>query len=215
LSRCTHGIDLHTGAIHRSNLPQIRADLDHDETAVLAKSFGAPVVINSMLRAGTLRECARDMGIPVLLYEAGEALRYEEIAIRAGVQGIINVMRELGMLRRQKQRQNRVEPFVAHTSNWLRAPESGVLRNAVALGTRVERGDMVGEISDPYTHESVPVLSPYKGIVIGRSQIPLIHEGDGLFHIARFRSDIDDVVENLDVFEQIHSDDEESLFPDN
>lgn len=208
ISRCTHGIDLHTGAIHRSNLPQIRADLKHEETASLANSFGAPVVIDSSLRDGSLRESARELGVPVLLYEAGEALRFDEISIRAGVQGIINVMRELGMLRKQKKRSNRIEPFVAHTSNWVRAPESGVLRHDIGLGERVTRGDLIGMISDPYTQEAVPVTSPYKGIVIGRTQIPLVHEGEALFHIARFRDDIDEVAETLDVFEQVHSDDE-------
>ena len=45
--RCTHGIDLHTGAIHRSNLPQIRADLDDPETERMARAFGVPVLLNS------------------------------------------------------------------------------------------------------------------------------------------------------------------------
>ncbi len=76
---CTHGIDLHTGAIHRSNLPQIRANLDDEETARLADSFGVPVLLNANLRDGSLREAAAEHGIPMLLYEAGEALRFGEV----------------------------------------------------------------------------------------------------------------------------------------
>lgn len=205
VARCSHGIDLHTGAVHRTNLPQIRADLDHPETESLAHSFGAPVVLGSPLREGSLRQCAASMGVPMLLYEAGEALRYDEIAIRAGLQGIIHVMRHLGMLRRQGQKRGRVEPFVAHASNWVRAPESGVLRNAVALGTKVERGSLLGYLSDPYARDSQAVTSPYKGIVIGRTQIPVVHEGEALFHIARFRDDLDEVVESLDAFGQAYA----------
>lgn len=39
VSHCDYGIDLHTGAIHRSNLPQIRANLEDEETKRLAEAF--------------------------------------------------------------------------------------------------------------------------------------------------------------------------------
>ena len=75
VARCTHGIDLHTGAMHRGNLPQVRGNLDHEETLRLARLFGVPVLINADVRDGSLREAAAARGIPMLLYEAGEALR--------------------------------------------------------------------------------------------------------------------------------------------
>ncbi len=84
LDRATHAVDLHTGAVHRANLPQIRADLSNEGTAAMANAFGVPVVINSVLGEGTLREVAEAQGIPVITYEAGEALRFEESCIRAG-----------------------------------------------------------------------------------------------------------------------------------
>ena len=97
MSKATYGIDLHTGAINRSNLPQIRANLDDAETLDLAMAFGAPVVINSNIRDGSLRACASERGMPVLIYEAGEALRFDETCIRAGMRGVLNVMRHIGM----------------------------------------------------------------------------------------------------------------------
>ena len=93
-----YGIDLHTGASHRDNFPQIRGNLDDPATLELAKVFGAPVAVNSNIRDGSLRECAADRGLPMLIYEAGEALRFDERAVRAGVKGIASVMRELEML---------------------------------------------------------------------------------------------------------------------
>merc|ERR1712000_442264 len=84
VSQCDYGIDFHTGAIHRSNLPQIRANLDDPETSELAHAFGVPVLLNANLRDGSLRESANDLGVKILLYEAGEALRYDELCIRAG-----------------------------------------------------------------------------------------------------------------------------------
>ncbi len=184
---CTYGIDLHTGAIHRSNVPQIRANLDDEETTSLAEAFGVPVLLNSNLRDGSLRAAAAEHGIPMLLYEAGEALRFDEVPIRAGVKGIINVMRRLEMLpkRRSSQKKSR-EPFIARSSTWVRATSSGLFRKVAPLGARVKRGDVIGLIDDPFAGDEYEVVSSASGIIIGCSEIPLVHEGEALFHIARF-----------------------------
>ena len=89
VDKCHYGIDLHTAAVHRQNLPQIRANLDDPETARIAHAFHVPVLLNSNIRDGSLRQVAADRGIPILLYEAGEALRFDEHSIRAGVKGIV------------------------------------------------------------------------------------------------------------------------------
>ncbi len=206
--RCTHGIDLHTGAIHRSNLPQIRANLDDSETERLARAFGVPVLLNASLRDGSLRQAAAEHGIPTLLYEAGEALRYDELAIRAGVHGVMQVMRELGMLPHLKRRGRPEDPFVARSSNWTRAPESGMLRTQIRLGALVQKNDVLGYVSDPYSGESFPVYAQTRGVVIGRIQTPMTHEGEALFHIARFKDDIDEVMEQVETFHQTHADDD-------
>jgi predicted deacylase len=205
---CSHGIDLHTGALHRTNLPQIRADLDDPETQRLARAFGVPVLLNAAVRDGSLREAAAQLGIPMLLYEAGEALRYDEIAISAGVHGILHVMRTLGMLSRRGRRRPPVEPFVARSSIWVRAPDSGMLRTRVNLGATVQKYDLLGQVADPYSGESKPVHAPYRGVVIGRVQTPSVHEGEALFHIARFRDDVEDVAEQVESFQLAHADDD-------
>jgi len=186
VARCTHGIDLHTGALHRSNLPQIRAQLDDAETRALALAFGAPVVLDSRLRDGSLREAAAGKGIPTLIYEAGEALRFDEMSIRMGVAGIIEVMRQLGMLRRKTpQRPHAARPVVAESSHWVRAPAGGILRSALRLGQRISAGELLGQVSDPFGAHEVPVSATHAGIVIGCNSLPLVNEGDALFHIAR------------------------------
>ena len=98
VSQCTHGIDIHTGAIHRRNLPQIRANLKDPVTLGMAKAFGAPVLVDGSLINGSLRSQAVEQKIHSLLYEAGEALRMNEVPIRMGVKGIVNVLHELKML---------------------------------------------------------------------------------------------------------------------
>ena len=186
VENATHGIDLHTGAVHRSNLPQIRACLDHAETARLAHTFGVPVLINANVRDGSLRQAVVDRDIPMLLYEGGEALRFDENAIRAGVNGVISVMRTLEMLPPSRAQRTRPEPFVALSSHWVRAAESGILRSRMALGTLVNPGQRLGWISDPLGGEDVKVEAIKQGIVIGRTELPLVNVGDALFNIATF-----------------------------
>ena len=198
---CTHGIDLHTGAIHRSNLPQIRANLDDQETAQLATDFGVPVLLNSNLRDGSLREAASQHGIPMLLYEAGEALRFDEVAIRAGVRGVINVMRSMEMLpasRSKRKKQN--EPFIARSSSWVRASASGLFRKVSSLGSRVKRGEVIGLIDDPFGGNEYEVTSTASGIIIGCAEIPLVHEGEALFYVARFE-DVKTVAGEVESFQ--------------
>jgi predicted deacylase len=202
VSHCTHGIDLHTAAVHRANLPQIRINIDDPESKRLARAFGTPVIVNADLREGSLREVACAKGIPTLLYEAGEALRFDEVAIRAGLRGIVNVLRELQMLPRRhtKKKHVRSHSVIARSTYWLRAPEAGILRALVDLGARVKVKDVLGVVSDPFGEKDTEIRSPVSGIVIGRSLIPLVNEGEALFHIARFE-DIDRAVGRVEKFQ--------------
>ena len=181
------GIDLHTGAINRSNLPQVRANLDDERTLELAKVFGAPVIVNSTIRDGSLRECAAARGLPMLVYEAGEALRFDELSIRAGLRGVIKVMRHLGMLPAER-KSKPIVPVVADSTSWVRAPASGIVSDKAKLGTRVAEGDKLAVVGDPLGEAKETVIAPLDGIVIGRSNLPLAHEGDALFNIAAFKS---------------------------
>ena len=199
VAKCTHGIDLHTGAVHRVNYPQIRANLDDPEVMRMATSFGVPVIVNATLRAGSLRQAAAKQNVPVIVYEAGESLRFDEMSIRAGVKGVARVMRALNMLPVAKRGKKPMVPIVARSSTWVRAPVSGILRASIILGTHILAGEILGVISDPFGENQVEIKSPSDGIVIGRTNLPLVHEGDGLFHIVRVEG-TQVVAETLDSF---------------
>lgn len=183
-----YGIDLHSGAVHRENLPQIRADLDDPEVADLAREFGASIMLDANLRDGSLRSAAKDLGCKILLYEASEALRFDEVAIRIGVNGILGVMRHVGMLPASNSRRKRIDPVRSDSSHWLRAPIGGLMRAKKKLGDRVQKGETIALISDPLGQVEEPVIAKASGIVIGRSNLPVVNRGDALFHIAKVRS---------------------------
>tara|TARA_R110002050_G_scaffold285601_1_gene435351 strand:+ start:769 stop:1815 length:1047 start_codon:yes stop_codon:yes gene_type:complete len=185
VSKCDLGIDLHTASIHKSNLPQIRTNMDNEYTLKLARAFGAPVILHSELRDGSLRAEGEESGIPILLYEAGEALRFDETCIRIGVKGIINVLRENAMLPKVLRKGNKA-PITSRVSKWIRASESGMIRTIKALGEIVKENEVIAYIDEPLDDNSFEILAPFDGIIIGKSQIPLVQEGDAVFHIAKF-----------------------------
>jgi len=202
VSKCTHGIDLHTGARHRSNFPQIRADLDDPQALAMTEAFAVPLAIDARVRDGSLRQSAGDAGIPVILYEAGEALRFEELYIRAGVKGIINVMRAIGMLAKSRSQKVPRAPIISDQTSWLRAPESGILRTFVPLGEKVEKGQVLAMVADPLGATETAVVAPVSGVVIGRTNLPLVYEGDATFHIASYGRGVDSVGRRVERFQE-------------
>ncbi len=200
VAKSTHGIDLHTAAVHRDNFPQIRAVIDDPEMNRMANAFNAPVIINTSVLEGTLRHAAYELGVPVIVYEAGEALRFDELSIRGGVKGVIGVMREIGMLNKSTKKRGAKSAFLARTSVWVRASRSGILRVNRSLGEKVEKGDVLGIVSDPLGNVEESIPSPTEGIIIGRTTIPLVNEGEALFHIAKFK-DAETVVGSVEEFQ--------------
>jgi predicted deacylase len=201
VSQSTHGIDLHTGAIHRDNFPQVRGNLEDADTERMARAFGLPVVINTGYREGSLREAAAEIGVPVVVYEGGEALRFFEPTVRAGVKGIAGVMRALDMLpARRGKKTSDWEPLIIRSSRWIRAPRSGLLRTTKSLGSQVRKDEALGMIADPFGQNEAEVISSAEGIIIGRTNLPLVHEGDGLFHVARHEGE-QVVARSLDEFD--------------
>lgn len=197
-SRCDYGIDLHTGSNFRSNLPQIRSSLDDPKTIELASVFGAPIVVPSELREGSLREAVAALGKPVLVYEGGEALYFNESAIRIGLRGILNVMRHVGMLPANRRAKTRTA-IITDRSSWVRASMSGVFSRRVKLGGMVKKNDLLGMLSDPLGDDREEVLAPFSGVVIGQLNLPLAHEGDALIHLAKV-PDADEAEERLDIY---------------
>ncbi len=175
------GIDYHTGSNHRTNLPQIRADLDDDRTLELARHFGTPVIVHSRVRNGSLRFAATALGKRVLVYEAGEANRFDEDSIAMGVAGTRRVMAALGMIRAATETS---EPVAVRTSSWVRARRSGICVLRTRLGARVDKGEVLGEIRDALGGRPTMVRASHSGTIIGMSRDPVVNRGEALVHIG-------------------------------
>jgi len=210
VSLCDYGIDLHTGAIHRSNLPQVRANLSDERTRELAELFGVPVLLNSDIRDGSLRQAADESNTRVLLYEAGEALRFDELSIRAGIRGVSNIIAHLGLINRKRIKKP-VTPFIANDSYWVRATCSGIVNNLKNLGDMVEKGEPLANIGSPFGEVIDTVAASKSGIIIGKQNIPLVQEGDAMFHIAFFSEEHKSIAENIEVMQETLTPEQENI----
>lgn len=181
---CGYGIDFHTGSDHRTNLPQIRADLTDPETRRCAEAFAPPVMIHSRVRDGSMREAATRLGVHVLLFEGGEAMRFDEDVIASGVSGTLRLMAALGM-RAPDPGDETPPPLESQSTVWVRARRSGIIRLSVRLGERVRARQALGVISDAFGEDEVVIRASATGMVVGITNNPLASQGEGLIHIAQ------------------------------
>jgi uncharacterized protein len=184
IKRCSFGIDIHSAAAHRYNLPQIRIAAGEPHLLELAMAFGAPAVVEASLRPGSMRAVAREQGVEMLLLEAGEALRFDEFSIRVGLAGIMRVMAKLGMI--DDADIPGTPAASAHTTRslWLRAPVGGIARLTRLSGALIRKGERLGTVGDILGEHNHALVSPIDGIVIGHTNLPVVNQGDALLHIA-------------------------------
>lgn len=182
VDQCSVGIDLHTATNHRINIPQIRANLDDAMTLKMARAFGAPFTIHARLKDGSLRQAAVERGKTVLLYEAGQAHRFDDDAVGVGVVGVLRALRSMQMI---DARLPRARPTrLVRRTRWVRARRGGIADIVVKLGDYVEKGQPVASISDAFGMRPTQAIASETGWVIARSLRPLVNSGDSLVHIA-------------------------------
>ncbi|GAB4333382.1 MAG: hypothetical protein OHK0038_09470 [Flammeovirgaceae bacterium] len=177
------GIDLHTGGASRTNFPQIRYADEDMKAKEIAQAFSAPIALKSSLINNSLREQAFKMGKTVVVYEGGESMRFDEFVILEGIKGIQRTMKHLGMVRNAPK--PKPTKFFNKTT-WLRADTSGLFRVLRSCGQEVKKGTLLGIINDPTNRYESHIEAPYDGFIIGHNNIPVVHRGDALFHIAVF-----------------------------
>lgn len=182
IMHCDSLVDLHTGSFHRTNLPQLRADLSDENVARLAQSFGVIAVLNSRGNPSSLRTAAVRAGIPSVTLEAGEPMAMQRDVVEQGVTALNTLLAKTGMYGKQK-RWNRIAP-VYYRSTWVRANQSGILFSTATLGQRVKEGDTLGTVTDPITNARTTIKSPYNGRVIGMALDQVVLPGFAAYHIG-------------------------------
>lgn len=184
LPQVDFGIDLHTGGSQRHNHPQARYTLGDPKSEELAKAFDAPFYFPSKLIAGSFRKTTYKMGIPTLVYESGESMRFDENAIDMGIRGVENVFQFLGMV--SKGIKSKQGPSIhLGSTRWIRAPRAGMFIPQITNGAAVKKGQILGLTTDTFSKRSKKVKAPFDGYVICINHQAVVNQGDALFHVGR------------------------------
>lgn len=178
-------IDFHTGGSGRFNAPQLRYTKDKKNLDDLAEVFGAPFVLYSKNLSKSFRTTCAKLGKDLLLFEGGKSFHIDDVVTNSGVNGSKRILKHLGMLKTvfkaSKPKKNCV--FI-EDSKWQRAKYSGMFKAAVSVGSYVDKEDSIGNITDPYGKFNYFVKAQHSGYVINVNELPIVYQGDALFHIS-------------------------------
>lgn len=188
VSKCSHGIDFHTGALHRTNLPHVRAALNDPESRGLAEAFAAPLMFDSPRIKGSLRAEAFRRKMPILVFEGGQPLEFDESVIEVGVAGTLRVLSALGMIEPASATTTRRRSPEAKTTRWLRAGRSGILHLETSLGDKVAEGEVLAWINDPFSGRRRSITAPFAGVVFALTTVPMVYQGDAVLRLAQVRA---------------------------
>ena len=182
IRHCEFLVDLHTGSLQRSNLPQIRGNLKDEQIFDFSRHFGGITVLHGVGAKGTLRRAANDLGIPAVTMEAGGPNQLDESAVDAGVQSIETLLENLGM-QKSKRFWSAPQP-VFYQSSWVRANQGGILMSKVKLGDKVREGQELGSVIDPISNTGSTILAPFNGRVLGIAYNQVVQTGFATHHVG-------------------------------
>jgi predicted deacylase len=186
LPQIDFGIDLHTGGAQRNNHPQIRFTESMPVSRKLAEVFNTPIYFSTSLIKKSFRKTAFDLKIPIIVFEGGESMRFDEYAIKEGMQGILNVMKYVGLI-------YKIDPMLIERENshlltshkWLRAPTAGMFVPQIMNGSSIRKGDVMGLITDTFATYCKEIKAPYDGFVFCINNQAVVNQGDALFHVGK------------------------------
>jgi hypothetical protein len=182
---CDYIIDFHTGAAQRNNFPQIRCVFSDQESVELAKVFNPPFILHSSLISKTLRESMVKRQKKLLLFEGGKSNNIEENVVEEGLNGLKRLINHLGMRNYKIDISKDRQPIFIGENKWMRAPSSGMFQCFVHNGTKVQKGEVLALVTDPYGKYEKQIKASQTGFVICINEAPVVYKGDAIIHLAK------------------------------
>ena len=180
-----YAVDFHAGGASRFNAPQIRLTPNNEELKKLADIFNAPFTLYSKNIVGSFRSSADKAGVKMLLFEGGKSLDINKSVASIAVDGVKRLLSHLEMLDDKHAVEiPKTNSIYIDKSGWLRAKCSGLFHDNNLIGTYVEKGTILGLITDPFGKFEQKVKAPNNGYVINANHSPIVYEGDAIYHMS-------------------------------
>lgn len=187
-------VDIHASNIFLMELPQVRINELTAETLVpLGKKINVDFVwvhASATVLESTLAYSLNSIGTPTLVVEMGVGMRITKKYGYQLVEGILNVMKELGVWEGSVGEIR--DPIVStdREVGYLNADSAGIYVPHVKIGEHVEEGDLLGEILNPLTGDvEQAVTAPLSGMVFTRREYPVVYSGSLLGRILGSREE--------------------------
>jgi len=149
----------------------------------MARAFGTEIIIDQTGVKHSMRCALTENKVPTILLEAGQSNRFEPAMVNMGLQGVMNVLYELGMMKGEKK-----EPafrVIVKTTEWVRVDEGGLLDLRVKPRSLVTEGDVVAVVESPFGKEQETIKAPFTGMVVGVVTNPLVFPGGPVCHLVK------------------------------
>lgn len=182
IDQIDYGVDFHTGGGQINNYPQLRADFTDPKNRELAGYFQPPMFVQSGLIDKSLRWAAHQRGKNIIVFEGGESLRFSPFAIQEGINGILRLMKGLGM--RSDAPVQELQPIEVVDRKWLRCLDSGLWILNCVEGDKIKKGQVLGYTTSPFGDFQSEIISPEDGYIVGLNYMSVVNRGDALIHIG-------------------------------
>lgn len=187
-------VDMHTGGVMYDIAPLAGYMLHPSEDVLekqrkMALAFNLPIVWGTEHRPdGRTLSIARDAGVPAIYLEYGGGTGVRTQVTEAYKQGLINMLKSLGMVDGPVLEQSAAERFWVEDSRpdsgflqgKMPSPADGIFVAEVTLGTIVQKGQRWGMIINPLTGDSVDVVADVSGLAFLQRVLVKVNKGDAL-----------------------------------
>lgn len=185
LSQIDFGVDMHTGGGRLNNFAQVRYTFKDEKSRKLAEIFNAPFSFSSGLIKGSFRNITYRAGVPTIVFEAGESMRFDEYSILEGMQGILNILKHFDMISKiEPQYIERNRSIHLNERRWLRAPTAGMFIPEISNGSEMKKGQILGMVADTYAKNSKKIKAPFDGYILCINHQAVVNQGEALFHVG-------------------------------
>mgnify|MGYP000129703287 CR=1 FL=1 len=182
---CDVGLDFHTSTRGRTNMLHVRADMDDEAVARLARAFGSNVIIAGEGPSGSLRQEASAVDTPTITVEMGEAHRFQRGLIDRALAGVESVLAEYGLRPASVVSWPGWRTVIeSGEKTWLRADAGGLVDMRYERGDLVEEGDVICRITNPFKTSTERVRAPFTGLLVGVLENPVVYPGNPLCHVV-------------------------------
>jgi predicted deacylase len=194
---CDFGLDFHTSTRGRTNMFHVRADMDDDEAARLARAFGSSVIMAGEGSEGMLRTEATKAGIPTITVEMGEAHRFQRELIDDALDGVRSVFAEYGIYPQETVRWPGWRTVIDgwDEKTWLRADDGGIVEMVYDRGDLVHEGDTICRITNPFKTDVTTVTAPFTGVLVGILENPVVYPGNPLCHFVKVEDSVQQIID--------------------